>query len=98
MAISHSDSKDISIDHSPDGSHVEKRGSADVPGVAFVDHRENDDRAAEAMGRNADQFDRKYWLSINFLGTMFAIGMAFMGGIGGEWFSRVFRPAYADVP
>jgi len=48
------------------------------------DHRANDDRADEARGRNADQFDAKYWTSVNFIGTMFAIGMAFMGGIGGK--------------
>jgi len=35
------------------------------------------------MGRTADQFDKRYWLSMNFLGTMFAIGTAFAGGIGG---------------
>lgn len=35
------------------------------------------------MGRTADQFDKNYWLSMNFLGTMFAIGTAFAGGIGG---------------
>ena len=42
------------------------------------------DRAEEAKGRNADQIDGKYWLSVNYIGTMFAIGMAFMGGIGGK--------------
>ncbi|TKA78630.1 hypothetical protein B0A55_02676 [Friedmanniomyces simplex] len=47
------------------------------------DHRANDDRADVAKGRNADKFEAKYWTSINFIGTMFAIGMAFMGGIGG---------------
>lgn len=50
----------------------------------YVDHRENDDRADEARGRNADKFGKNYWLSVNFIGTMFAIGMAFAGGIGGK--------------
>ena len=57
-----------------------RRSSADA---AFAQHREDDDRAEEAKGRNADQMDDKYWLSVNYIGTMFAIGMAFMGGIGG---------------
>ncbi|KXT05063.1 hypothetical protein AC579_1020 [Pseudocercospora musae] len=48
-----------------------------------MNHRDDDDRAEEAKGRNADQIDGKYWLSVNYIGTMFAIGMAFMGGIGG---------------
>jgi hypothetical protein len=51
---------------------------------AYIDHRANDDRAEEAKGRNSDKFEKKYWLSVNFIGTMFAIGMAFMGGIGGK--------------
>ena len=51
---------------------------------SFADHRADDDRAEEAKGRNADKFDNKYWLSVNYIGTLFAIGMAFMGGIGGR--------------
>ncbi|KXT16599.1 hypothetical protein AC579_6654 [Pseudocercospora musae] len=47
------------------------------------DHRADDDRADVARGRNADEIDRSYWLSVNFIGTLFATGMAFMGGIGG---------------
>jgi len=54
-----------------------------------VDHRAEDDRADAAKGRNSDKFDDKYWLSVNYIGTLFAIGMAFMGGIGGESF--IFR-------
>lgn len=50
-----------------------RRGSADF---ANAQHREDDDRADEAKGRNADQMDSKYWLSVNYIGTMFAIGMA----------------------
>lgn len=50
---------------------------------SYVDHRADDDRADEAKGRNSDRFEKKYWLSVNYIGTMFAIGMAFMGGIGG---------------
>ncbi|KXT00913.1 hypothetical protein AC578_5733 [Pseudocercospora eumusae] len=48
------------------------------------DHRADDDRADVARGRNADKIDRSYWLSVNFIGTLFATGMPFMGGIGGE--------------
>lgn len=52
---------------------------------SYVDHRATDDRADEAKGRNADRFEKKYWLSVNYIGTLFAIGMAFMGGIGGMY-------------
>lgn len=55
-----------------------------VGDATVMNHREDDDRAEEAKGRNADQIDGKYWLSVNYIGTMFAIGMAFMGGIGGK--------------
>lgn len=51
---------------------------------SYVDHRANDDRADIAKGRNSDKFEKNYWLSVNYIGTLFAIGMAFMGGIGGE--------------
>lgn len=56
---------------------------------SYVDHREFDDRADEAKGRNADKYDKKYWFSVNYIGTMFAIGMAFMGGIGGMFLSTL---------
>ena len=52
--------------------------------TGYVDHRVDDDRADEAKGRNADKIEKNYWLSVNFIGTLFAIGMAFMGGIGGK--------------
>lgn len=64
----------------PENPDPYRRTSVDA---ATAQHREDDDRAEEAKGRNADQMDRKYWLSVNYIGTMFAIGMAFMGGIGG---------------
>ena len=72
-----------------DSLHVEgagRRGSskADIRDPADIDHRANDDRADEAKGRNSDKIDKRYWLSINYIGTLFAIGMAFMGGIGGR--------------
>lgn len=70
-----------------DGDHVERAAHAsgsDISDPSYVDHRADDDRADEAKGRNSDKIDKSYWLSVNFLGTMFAIGMAFMGGIGGE--------------
>lgn len=66
-------------EHAENGNF--RRMSADA---AMAQHREDDDRADEAKGRNADQMDSKYWLSVNYIGTMFAIGMAFMGGIGGN--------------
>lgn len=55
----------------PENPHPYRRSSADA---AMAQHREDDDRAEEAKGRNADQMDKKYWLSVNYIGTMFAIG------------------------
>ena len=77
--------KGASGQHSPDASQIEKAGVAHgYSDPSYVDHRDNDDRADEAKGRNADKFDKSYWLSWRYIGTLFAIGMAFMGGIGGE--------------
>ncbi|KAF2174164.1 hypothetical protein M409DRAFT_49030 [Zasmidium cellare ATCC 36951] len=71
-------------DSSPDFEHVESVPSGQhINDPSYVDHRADDDRADEAKGRNSDKIDKSYWLSINFIGTMFAVGMAFMGGIGG---------------
>ena len=67
--------------HEKDLENGGRRGSVEA---AIMEHREDDDRADEAKGRNSDQMDKKYWLSVNYIGTMFAIGMAFMGGIGGS--------------
>lgn len=79
------ESKPRTSDSSPDFEHVESvPAGGDVNDPSYVDHRADDDRAEEAKGRNSDKIDRKYWLSVNFIGTMFAVGMAFMGGIGGE--------------
>ena len=55
----------------------------DINDPSYVDHRDFDDRDDTAKGRNANKLDKKYWLSVNYIGTLFAIGMAFMGGIGG---------------
>lgn len=78
-----------------DVAHLEHgAGSVDDDHIAPVyhEHRETDDRGEEAMGRNADTFDKRYWLSVNYIGTLFAIGVAFMGGIGGSYtFPRLER-------
>lgn len=71
-------------DSSPDNEHVESLPQdRNINDPSYVDHRADDDRADAAKGRNSDQIDKSYWLSVNFIGTMFAVGMAFMGGIGG---------------
>lgn len=74
-------------DEKADAAHLENRaGSTDVDRIEAASqfqHRETDDRAEEAKGRNSDKYEKKYWLSVNYIGTMFAIGIAFMGGIGG---------------
>lgn len=43
----------------------------------------DDDRTAEAHGRNADQMEDGYWKSWRFIGSMLAIGLGFAGGTGG---------------
>ena len=52
--------------HEVDAEHGGNYGisHADAP---VMQHREDDDRADEAKGRNADQMDRKYWLSVNYI-------------------------------
>ncbi|KAF2112623.1 fungal trichothecene efflux pump [Lophiotrema nucula] len=57
-------------------------------------HRLDDDRAEEAKGRNSDQIPKEYWYSWRFLGSMFAVGLAFMGGIGGI---ALISPVLADI-
>lgn len=70
-----------------DAAHLEHRaGSVDtdrIEAAGQFQHRDFDDRAESAKGRNSDKYEKKYWLSVNYIGTMFAIGIAFMGGIGG---------------
>lgn len=80
--VDRSSSPDTAVERT---EHLEagvKERSHDDP--AYVDHREGDDRGEEAKGRNSDKYEKKYWLSVNYIGTLFAIGMAFMGGIGGQ--------------
>lgn len=59
------------------------RRASDARDVNYVDHREGDDRAEEAKGRDSAAFNDKYWYSANFIGTLLAIGFSFMAGIGG---------------
>jgi predicted MFS family arabinose efflux permease len=58
---------------------------ASVQHLETLDHLDNgeDDRAPEARGRNADQFEKDYWRSWRFIGSMLAIGLGFCGGTGG---------------
>lgn len=62
----------------PDTQQVEN--AQHQPVSTFDD---DDDRAPEARGRNADQFEPDYWRSRRFLGSMLAIGLGFCGGTGG---------------
>ena len=55
-----------------------------VRDLNYVDHREGDDRADEAKGRDSQGFKNNYWYSANFIGTLLAIGFSFMAGIGGK--------------
>ena len=59
------------------------RRASVVRDVEYVDHREGDDRADEAKGRDSKGFKDNYWYSANFIGTLLAIGFSFMAGIGG---------------
>ena len=63
--------------------NLESQNGGGRHSATYVDHRDFDDRAEEARGRNANQIDKKYWYSWRFLGSMLAVGTAFMGGIGG---------------
>ena len=74
---------DTSNDYIED-NNLEAQGGGGRTSATFVDHRDFDDRAEEARGRNADQIDKKYWYSWRFLGSMLAVGTSFMGGIGGK--------------
>lgn len=65
------------------GSATSEHGGHGVRNVDYVDHRDGDDRAEEAKGRDAAAFNGKYWYSANFIGTLLAIGFSFMAGIGG---------------
>ena len=71
----------IDVDHIENGPKDDSNELGRIK--TYIDHRENDDRAEEAKGRNSDKYDKNYWLSVNYIGTLFAIGIAFMGGIGG---------------
>lgn len=86
-------------DEKLEASQLEHRASStDADRIESIthQHRESDDRAEEAKGRNSDRFEKKYWLSVNYIGTLFAIGIAFMGGIGGAWrdVERVWPTSY----
>lgn len=59
-----------------------RRGS--LRDIRYVDHREGDDRAEAAKGKDSAGFNDKYWYSANFIGTLLAIGFSFMAGIGGK--------------
>jgi len=72
------------VDHIELGSSQERDLTQVQADPAYVDDRAEDNRAEEAKGRNADKYGQKYWLSVSYIGTLFAIGAAFMGGIGGE--------------
>lgn len=61
----------------PNAQHLERASHVNI------NDDDDDDRAPEARGRNADQFDKNYWRSWRFMGSMLAIGLGFCGGTGG---------------
>lgn len=68
-----------------ESTHLEAQMLGRHDSIASMDHRADDDRAEEARGRNVDKIDKGYWYSWRFLGTMFAVGTSFAGGIGSKW-------------
>ena len=70
------------IEHYEGHPSMSRRSSSVA--VDALGHRGFDDRAEEAKGKMSDVIDSSYWYSWRFLGSMFAVGMAFMGGIGGK--------------
>lgn len=84
--ISHKDNGTSSPDEKDRHESVDTLENGAAPPYedpGYTDHRADDDRADEARGRNADKYNKKYWLSVNYIGSLFAVGLAFMGGIGG---------------
>lgn len=73
----------MSDNEKTDIDHIERARSNTPSEAVLKDHRADDDRADVARGRNSDKYEKRYWLSVNYIGTLFAIGIAFMGGIGG---------------
>lgn len=70
------------------------RRASDARDFHYVDHREGDDRADAAKGRDSAAMKDRYWYSANFIGTLLAIGFSFMAGIGGKTattLSKLFR-------
>ncbi|KAF2708439.1 MFS general substrate transporter [Pleomassaria siparia CBS 279.74] len=84
---------DLSNDHI---EHAEAQIGSNRHNLSYdiADHRENDDRAEDARGRNSDKIDPRYWYSWRFLGSMFAVGLAFTGGIGGI---ALISPVLSDI-
>lgn len=77
----------------PGQDHIEhydtpRRRSSTVS-IDQLQHRNFDDRTEEAKGRMSNDVDPSYWYSWRFLGSLFAVGMAFMGGIGGKQLGRL---------
>ncbi|KAL2834391.1 fungal trichothecene efflux pump [Aspergillus cavernicola] len=54
----------------------------------------NNDRAQEARGRDFSQVPKSYWISPSFIGTYSAMGLTFMGTVGGF---ALFAPVISDV-
>ena len=72
----------VTNDTKPEGFEIEQsyRLEALNTGTSIIT---DDDRTAEAHGRNADQMEDDYWKSWRFMGSMLAIGLGLAGGTGG---------------
>jgi len=70
--------------HETEPNHdPEKSSTHHLDSTHHFNGADDDDRAPEARGRNTDQFDKNYWRSWRFVGSMLAIGLGFCGGTGG---------------
>lgn len=58
---------DGGVDHIEKDVEVGVRERRPSVEAAIAQHREDDDRAEEAKGRNADEMDKKYWRSVNYV-------------------------------
>lgn len=67
---------DLKNDHLRDAGRIETAHAEKT-------YDDDDDRAPEARGRNADEFEKNYWRSWRFIGSMRAIDLGFCGGTGG---------------
>ncbi|KAK5117508.1 hypothetical protein LTR85_008893 [Meristemomyces frigidus] len=84
-------------EHKSTAEHIEstKSGQLELHAISGTEQQAYDDeRAPEARGRDVSAFEKNYWLSPRFLGSMAAIGLGFCGGTGGY---ALIAPVLSDI-